>query len=111
MAYNIEELTSQEILSEEEDVMYVLSNQIRSYGASAILYQGRLEAIGMYLKSNYYVLPSSVHEVIVIPENEAMGIQSLSAIVQEINQTQVQEEEVLSNHAYYYDRKKKVLSM
>ena len=29
----------------------------------------------------------------------------------EINQTQVQEEEVLSNHAYYYDRKKKVLSM
>lgn len=111
MSAVIEELTSQEILSEEEDVMYVLSNQIRSYGASAILYQGRLEAIGMYLKSNYYVLPSSVHEVIVIPENEAMGIQSLSAIVQEINQTQVQEEEVLSNHAYYYDRKKKVLSM
>lgn len=108
----IEELTSMDFpLQEEEDVMYVLSNRIRSYGAAAILYQGRLEAIGMYLKSNYYVLPSSVHEVIVIPEKEEIGMQSLSAIVREINQTQLQEEEILSDHAYYYDRKKKVLSM
>lgn len=113
MSAVLQELTLQEIpiQEEKEDSMYVLSNRIRSYGAAAILYHGRLEAIGMYLKSNYYILPSSIHEVIVIPEKETFRIQSLSAMVQEINRTQVQEEEVLSDHAYYYDRQKKVLCM
>lgn len=104
------ELTGKEI--EDDEQMYVLSNQIRSYGAAAVLYEDRLEAIGMYLNSNYYVLPSSVHEVIIIPENKLPGeMCRLSAMVREINATQVQEEEVLANHAYYYDRAKKVLCM
>lgn len=87
----------------DED-MYVLSNRLRSYGAAAVLYEGRLEAIGVYLKSNYYVLPSSVHEVIIIPEKAAAGKEELSAMVAEINRTQVDAEEVLSDRAYYYDR-------
>ena len=91
--------------------MYVLSNRIHSYGAAAILYSGRMEGIGMYLKSNYYVLPSSVHEVIVVPEKAAVEKEELSAMVAEINRTQVEAEEVLSDHAYYYDRKKGRLFM
>lgn len=91
--------------------MYVLSNRIRSYGAAAILYDNRLEGIGAYLKSNYYVLPSSVHEVIVIPEHEAVGKEELSAMVAEINRTQVEAEEVLSSRAYYYDREERRLCM
>lgn len=94
-----------------EDDMYVLSNRLRSYGAAAILYEGRLKAIGMYLKSNYYVLPSSVHEVIVVPEGAAPGKEELSDLVAEINQTQVEAEEVLSDRAYYYDREKDRLCM
>ena len=89
--------------------MYVLSNRIRSYGSAAILYDRRLEGIGMYLKSNYYVLPSSIHEVIIIPEKAAPGKEPLSQMVGEINRTQVAEEEILSDHAYYYDREKKRL--
>ncbi len=92
-----------------EEYMYVLSNRIRSYGSAAILYDRRLEGIGMYLKSNYYVLPSSIHEVIIIPEKAAPGKEPLSQMVGEINRTQVAEEEILSDHAYYYDREKKRL--
>ena len=91
--------------------MYVLSNRIRSYGAAAILYDNRLEGIGAYLKSNYYVLPSSVHEVIVIPEHAAVGKEELSAMVAEINRTQVEAEEVLSDRAYYYGREERRLCM
>lgn len=94
-----------------EDDMYVLSNRLRSYGAAVILYEGRLEAIGLYLKSNYYVLPSSIHEVIIVPERIAPEKKELSAMVTEINQTQVEAEEVLSNRAYYYDRKEGELLM
>lgn len=94
-----------------EDDMYVLSNRLRSYGAAVILYEGRLEAIGMYLKDNYYVLPSSVHEVIVVPEKAAPGKEELSSMVAEINRTQVEAEEVLSDSAYYYDREEGRLFM
>lgn len=94
---------------DKEDVMYVLSNRLRSYGAAAVLYEGRLEGIGDYLKENYYVLPSSVHEVIIVPESAAPKQEDLSSLVTEINKTQVDAEEVLSNHAYYYDRKKRKL--
>ena len=106
----IQELTDTES-ENKEDVMYVLSNRSRSYGAAAILYKGRLEGIGEYLKEDYYVLPSSVHEVIIIPQSAAPGQEELSDLVTEINTTQVDAEEVLSNHAYYYDRKKKKLLM
>lgn len=96
---------------EAEEDMYVFSNRLRSYGAAVILYRGRLDSIGMYLKCNYYVLPSSVHEVIIIPEKTAAGKEELSAMVAEINRTQVDEEEVLSDRAYYYDRETGLLLM
>lgn len=97
--------------NDEEDFMYVLTNIRRSFGACAILYPGRLEGIGKYLKENYYVLPSSVHEVIILPESKAVGKEELNQIVNEINYSQVPDEEILSDNAYYYDIKKKYLSM
>lgn len=114
----IEELTGTEFdgawtreTEYEKEDMYVLSNRLRSHGAAAILYEGRLDGIGAYLKSNFYVLPSSIHEVIVIPERAAPGKGELSAMVAEINETQVEAEEVLSDRAYYYDREKRALCM
>ena len=81
MSAVIEELTEESeahiSFEDKEEEMYVLSNRIHSYGAAAILYSGRMEGIGMYLKSNYYVLPSSVHEVIVVPEKAAVEKEEL----------------------------------
>lgn len=87
-----------------KDIMYVLSNRIRSYGAASILYESQLDGIGAFLEENYYVLPCSVHEVIVVPESAAPGREALDLLVREVNETQVDEEERLSDHAYYYDR-------
>lgn len=108
MSRVIEELSG---VSQEdgEEYMYVLSNRLRSHGAATILYNQRLEGIGIYLKSNYYVLPSSIHEVIIIPEDAAPGKEMLAQMVGEINRTQVACEEVLSDNVYYYDRQKKKL--
>lgn len=89
----------------EQDDMYILTNISRNFGAAAMLYENRLQRIGEYLKENFYVLPSSVHEVIIIKESNAPCKKDLCGIVTEINETQVKEEEVLSNTAYYYDRK------
>lgn len=96
---------------DEEDVLYVLSNHLRSFGAAAVLYPGRLEEAGDYLEEDFYVLPSSVHEMIIVRKSAASGKAFLSAMVSEINATQVDTEEVLSNRAYYYERAHKKLSM
>ena len=104
----IEELTGRKETG-GKDIMYILSNENRSFGAAAILYEGRLKKIGERLGENFYVLPSSVHEMIIIAESEAPSKEELSEMVAEINRTQVEAEEVLSDHAYYYDRKQEKL--
>ncbi|MDO4313362.1 MAG: DUF5688 family protein [Eubacteriales bacterium] len=92
---------------QEQEGMYVLTNCIRNGGAAAMLYPGRLEMLGAYFKENYYILPSSIHELIVIPESRALPKEELECIVREVNETHVRAEEYLSNHVYYYDRERK----
>ena len=90
---------------EEEESLYVLSNKLRSFGAASMLYEGILEKVGQKLGENYYILPSSIHEVIVVPESKSPVKQDLEELVREINETQVVEEEVLSDRVYYFSRK------
>lgn len=94
---------------EEEDNMFILSNCVRNNGACCILYPNVLEQIGCRLQENYYVLPSSIHEVIIIPESVSPLKEDLEEMIQEINMTQVAREEILSDHPYYYKREEKKL--
>lgn len=87
------------------DGMYVLSNKSRSYGAACIAYPHILEMIGGILRTDYYVLPSSVHEVVIVPCCENISAAELDEMIREINITQVDDEEVLSDHAYLYELK------
>lgn len=89
--------------SEKKDFMYVLSNRIRSFGAAAMLYKEQLANIGRLLRENYYVIPSSVHEVLIIAESEVPCKELLDDMIQEINEEYIEQEEILSGHAYYYD--------
>ena len=90
-------------IEEQTGKMYILSNVMRSYGACAMMYPDLLRKIGEELEENYYILPSSVHETIIVAESEAPGKEELCEMIEEINETQVEEEEVLSNRAYYYE--------
>ena len=55
-----------------EDIFYVLTNRYRNFGAACLLYEGCLERIGEKLGGEFYVLPSSVHEVIILPESKSV---------------------------------------
>ena len=89
----------------ERDGMYILSNKLKSYGAACIAYPHIMEMIGEILQRDYYVLPSSVHEVIIVPFSPGLDSRELDEMIREINITQVEEEEVLSSHAYLYERR------
>ena len=87
-----------------DDIMFVLTNSLRSLGAACILYDEVLFHIGNFLKENYYILPSSIHEVIIIPESQTPDKDTLNEMILEVNETQVELEDVLSDHVYYYNR-------
>lgn len=108
----VEELLGHECENDiqADDVMFVLTNSLRSLGAACILYDDILTQIGNFLKENYYILPSSIHEVIILPESQAPDNNTLNEMVFEVNETQVGPEDVLSDHVYYYDCKQNVLS-
>lgn len=84
--------------------MYVLTNRQKLYGAACMLYPGVLKAFGEEKGRDFYVLPSSVHEVILIPAEPGTDETLLREIVTEINRTQVAEDEVLADSVYYYSR-------
>ena len=90
--------------------MYVLSNKTGLNGASAMLYNGLIEQFAEKVNSNLYILPSSIHEVILMPYNEEYEIEELKKMVKEINSTQVPKGDVLSDSVYIYQRKECALS-
>ena len=104
MKATLHELTGK--IFEEVAPLFVLSNNYRLFGATSILYQEILQTIAEIYESNYYILPSSIHECIIYLDEGVMNKDELDMMIQEINQTQVEVEEVLANHAYYYDREK-----
>lgn len=89
---------------QQEVPMYVLSNKSRINGASCILYKDILKDFAMVVDKDLYVLPSSIHEVILLPSDGTQESEQLKEMVREINQSQVEEEEVLSDSVYYYRR-------
>lgn len=84
--------------------MYVLSNEAKLWGAACILYPEVLRLCAQELDDNFYILPSSVHEVILMPKKDSKNYLALKEIVKEINSTQVAPDEVLANSVYYYDK-------
>lgn len=95
----------------DEDALYVLSNERNIYGAAVALYPGVLEMVAEKLENNFYVLPSSVHELLIVPERLDNDPFHLRNIVMEVNATSVSPEEFLGNNIYYYNRESKELSM
>lgn len=94
-----------EALFENTVPMYVLSNRERLYGASCVLYSEALCQVAQELDADLFILPSSIHEVILLPDIHQDSPEQLKSMIKEINDTQVEPEEVLSDNLYYYDRK------
>lgn len=82
--------------------LYVLSNHRRINGAAVLLYPDLLRQLGEKFGGNFYVIPSSVHEVLLLKETEEEEPERLNRTIQTVNEQQVQREEVLSNHVYLY---------
>lgn len=92
--------------------MHIMTNKYQINGASVLLYHGLLDGLAEKLGTDLYVIPSSIHELIIMPaEDGSLSLSKLSDMVKEINENHVKEEEILSDCTYYYDHKEKSFYM
>ena len=84
--------------------MSVITNHRNINGAVAMLQTNLLlEYMERYNTEKLIIIPSSVHEVLLIPCDSETDVLSFNEMVQEVNATQLQPEEVLSDNVYIYD--------
>lgn len=85
----------------------VISNDVKIDGSAVMLYPDALSELANQCNSDFYVLPSSRHEVIIV-ETDGFCLEEakeLQKMVNEVNLTSVKRNDLLSSSVYYYDRK------
>lgn len=82
--------------------MYVLSNKETYYGA---IYMAVPEVLQAFAREHgsFMILPSSLHEFILVPESQFSDFKELKDMIQDINTHMLEEKDMLSGHAYYFD--------
>ncbi|MDY3887707.1 MAG: DUF5688 family protein [Agathobacter sp.] len=89
--------------------LFILTNPAKLNGASCLLYPDLMEQCAQMMESDFFVIPSSIHELLLYPHSNTEDLDSqseLTALIQEVNDTQLQDEDILSDHVYYYSRRK-----
>lgn len=104
-----ERCLANEDVSLSEESVYLLSNQQKFCGAASILLPGVMEMACEKIGADLYILPSSIHEVLLIPKDDNMSKRELGQMVRTINREQVPPEERLADCIYEFDRKDKKL--
>lgn len=90
-------------------LMYILTTRDFAFGAVALFYPGVQERLARIMAGNYYAIPSSVHEFIILPESDRYGEAALAQMLYEVNRDVVEPEDVLTDTLYYYDAELEVL--
>lgn len=85
--------------------MFVLTNKPKMNGASVALFDDVLKAFAKK-HGNFYVIFSSIHEALLIPDDYKLDLEHLTSLNVEVNDTQVACDEILGTKAYFYDEEK-----
>ncbi len=95
----------------EEERMYVLTSERKHRGAAGMFDMGLLKRTAEELKSDFFILPCSMHEVILVPVSSGPSKEFLREAVTDVNHCQQTEEDYLSDNVYYYDRKEQTVDI
>ena len=110
MGEDFDGMFPQELIPEDEK-MYVATVPDKTQGASVIAYQDFMDQAAEKIGGDFYVIPSSVHEVLLVKDDGEFDAKSLQAMVVEVNATQVAPEDVLTDNVYHYDSKERIFEM
>lgn len=86
--------------------MFVLSNQVKVHGAAVLTYPGMSEKLNELFPDGFYVIPSSIHEILIVSQKLEISPKQLGEMVREVNRTAVSREDILSDRVYQFDKDK-----
>ena len=97
----------QELLDQTPDELqlFILSNEPRINGSTSMIYDGILADFAKKIKKDLYILPSSIHEVLLMPATKEIEEQALLNLVRDANRTVVGLPDILSDSIYRFDSK------
>lgn len=91
--------------SSEMPTFFVVTNTDRIDGAGVIFYPEFMDNMGELLGNNFFILPSSIHQMLILPDDGQVDAEMLRDMVKEVNATQVAPAERLTNDVYHFDTK------
>lgn len=97
-------------LSKFTEHLYMMTNRMKVYGATTMIYKDVMKALSQRVGENLFIIPSSVHEVMIVPE-KSVDLKFLLRTLSENNRLYVEQREILSNNIYFYHRSRNIIGM
>ena len=97
----------------EELGINILTNYKKVYGATCMVYPNLLEEIAEIFEDDIIIIPSSIHDLLIFPKNNLPSgytLEDIDVMIQEVNETELMDAEVLSDHVYWYHRDTKEIT-
>lgn len=94
----------------EDEKMYIITNESKIDGSAAMLSDATMQATYERIGEDFYILPSSRHEVLAVPESSISDPADLKEMVESVNATEVSKSDYLSDNVYHYDGKEHELT-
>lgn len=91
--------------------LYVMSNTSNLHGAAAFLYPEHLLDFAREKDCDIYIIPSSIHEILLMPATEDINPRDLTVMIKQVNKNHVRKDEILSSHPYYFSRETQEITM
>jgi hypothetical protein len=95
----------------KDEQMYVATVPDKVHGAGVLAYQDFMDQAAERAGGDFFILPSSIHEVLIVPDNGKMDLASLENMVKEVNATQVAPADKLTDSVYHYDVQERIFEL
>lgn len=88
--------------SAEDEKMFVMTCEEAMFGAACMTFDDRLDEFLKNRSLGVYIIPSSIHEVLLVPDDGKIEPGLINSMIETVNKETLSYDEVLSDHAYYY---------
>ena len=94
-----------------DEPIYVATVPDKMQGASVLAYQDFMDQAAEKLGGDFFILPSSIHEILLVKDDGNFDRAALENMVKEVNATQVAPEDKLTDNVYHYDSQEKIFEL
>ena len=105
------EMMGLNVVDPADEKIFVATVPDKVHGAGVIAYQDFMDKAAERVGGDFFILPSSLHEILIVPDNGEVNLDALKSMVKEVNANEVRPEDKLTDSVYHYDSKDKIFEL